>query len=86
MLRFNPLFPRFETGYSVWVELQTYDELHEEFRASGWTLSQVIAERGGVDIMSPITHLKLHTVTYADLLKAFPTLDAEKVYAVIHYE
>lgn len=86
MLRFDPLFPRFETDYSVWLELQTYDELHDEFKDSAWTLAQVIAERGGVDIPSPRTHLKLHTVTYADLLKAFPTLDAEKVYAVVHYE
>ena len=85
MLRYDPLFPRFETGYSVWLELQTYDELDEEFRGVGWTLAQVISERGGVDILSPRTHLKLHTVTHADLLKAFPKLDAEKVYPVIHY-
>ena len=84
MLKYD--LPQHDTNYSVWLELQTYNELPDECRGVAWTLSQVIAERNGIDVMSANTQQKLYTVTYPELLKVFPDLAPEEVYPIVCYE
>jgi hypothetical protein len=84
MLRFD--LPQHDTRYSVWIELQTYDELPEKARGGVWTLAQVMDAHEAIYILSPHTQQPMRTIAYTDLLAAFPDVDPEAVYVTIQYQ
>ena len=83
MLKFD--LPQYDTRYSVWIELQTHDELDKGWEGEIYTLGRTIKERGAIKAHSPFTHRVTHTIHYEDLLAVFPDIDPEALYPVVHY-
>jgi hypothetical protein len=81
MLRYD--VPQRDEGYSLWIELSSFEELPlEHRRTTKHTLAQLMTKGPILEIGG----IKPHLIPYADLLTAFPDLDPESTYVISHFK
>ena len=78
--------PSLSEGYSVWIELSTFDELPlEQRRKTRPTMAESMAKKSMIEIESHYG-LTTHAIPYSDVIKAFPDIDPEITYVTVHFK